>query len=91
MRQEAYRQELTRLEQTVKLRPDDADVQCELAVLFSKQRLRDKAIAHVEAALARSPEDPHILADAAETYENLGDRARALQLTQQALAKGWTD
>ena len=88
--QEAYRQELTRLEQTVKLRPDDPDVQCELAVLFSKQRLRDKAIAHVEAALARSPEEPHILADAAETYENLGNRARALQLTQQALAKGWT-
>jgi tetratricopeptide (TPR) repeat protein len=88
--EEAYRQELTRLEQTVKLKPEDPDVQRELAVLFSKQRLRAKAIAHVEAALARAPEDPHILADAAETYENLGDRARALQLTQQALAKGWT-
>jgi tetratricopeptide (TPR) repeat protein len=88
--EEAYRQELTRLQQTVKLKPEDADVQRELAVLFSKQHLRAKAIAHVEAALARAPEDPHILADAAETYENLGDRARALQLTQQALAKGWT-
>jgi serine/threonine-protein kinase len=88
--EEAYRQELTRLEQTVKLRPEDPNVQCELAVLFSKLRLRGKAIDHVEAALARAPEDPHILADAAETYENLADRARALQLTQQALAKGWT-
>ena len=44
----------------------------------------------IEAALARAPDDPSILASAGEAYENLGERSRALDLVEKALAHGWT-
>ena len=88
--QAAYREELTRLQATVKLKPDDAAIQAELGLLYSKQHLRDKALPRIEAALALSPHDAAVLASAGEAYENLGDRTRALELMGKALAQGWT-
>lgn len=87
---EAYRQEMVRLQETAKLRPDDAAVQVELGLLFAKQHLRDKALPRIEAALALAPEDAAVLAGAGEAHENLGDRARALDFVAKALAKGFT-
>jgi len=85
----AYRKELTRLEEIAKVRADDAEVQAEIGLLYSKWRRREKAVPLIEAALARSSEDPGILISASEVYENLGDRTRALDMVKQALAKGW--
>jgi serine/threonine protein kinase/Flp pilus assembly protein TadD len=87
---DALRNELRRLEETAKLGSDDAKVQVELGLLYSREGLREKAISYLDAALARSPDDPAVLVSAGEAYENLGDRGRALQLVTQALAKGWT-
>jgi serine/threonine-protein kinase len=86
---EAYREELARLEEIAKVSTDDAEVQAELSLLYSKSKLREKALARIEAALARAPEDPSILVSASEVYENLGDRTRALGLVKQALDRGW--
>lgn len=87
---EASREELVRLEEVAKVNSDDADVLVELGVLYSKLKLRGKALRYIEAALARSPDDPAVLVSAGEAYENMGDRARALELVTHALAKGWT-
>jgi eukaryotic-like serine/threonine-protein kinase len=87
---QASRHELARLEDIAKVRSDDADVQVELGLLYSKQKLREKAVPLLEAALARAPDDPSVLASAGEAYENLGDRDAALELVKKALTRGWT-
>jgi len=87
---EAFRVELTRLEKIATVSADDADVQVELGLMYSKWKLRAKAVPRVEAALALAPEDPSVLVCAGEAYENLGDRSRALELVKKALVRGWT-
>jgi eukaryotic-like serine/threonine-protein kinase len=88
--QAAYREEMARLQEVAKLRPEDAAIQVELGLLFAKQRLREQALDRVAAALALAPDDAKVLAAAGEVYENLGDRSRALQLIRKSLSKGWT-
>jgi len=84
----AYREELVRLEEAAKLKPQDAVVQCDLALLYSKQHLRRKAMPAALAALALAAHDPDVLSCAAEVYENFGDRTRALSQVKEALANG---
>jgi eukaryotic-like serine/threonine-protein kinase len=87
----AFRKELERLEEVVEVGGgDDPDIEVQLGVLYSKFGEREKAIANVEAALARTKEDPSVLARAGEAYNNVGQRERALELVRQALEKGWT-
>jgi len=87
---EASGNELARLEEIAKVRPDDAEVQVELGLLYSKGKQREKAVQLIEAALARAPDDPNVLACAGEAYENLGNRDAALELVKKSLAQGWT-
>lgn len=87
---EAFRNELARLEEIAKVSTDDVEAQAERGLLYSKWKLPGKAVPLIEAALARGPEDPGVLVRAGDAYENLGDRSRALELVKQALAKGWT-
>jgi serine/threonine-protein kinase len=77
------------LEQTVKLKPEDALTQVSLAAFYAQKGLREKAIPRVQAALARSPDDPNVLELAGETYENLGDRRHALEYIEKALKNGY--
>lgn len=86
----AFRRELARLDEIAKLGGDDAEVQVERGLLHSKWKERAKALPLIEAALARAPEDPSVLASAGEAYDNLGERSRALDLVEKALAHGWT-
>ena len=78
------------LEESVKLKPQDAITQASLAALYSEKGLREKAILRVQAALARSPDNPNVLELAAETYENLGDRRHALDYIEKALQNGYS-
>ncbi len=87
---EALQGELVRLENIADTSADDADVQAELGLLYSKLGLRERALPRIEAALALSPEDASVFVTAAEAYDNLGNRTRALELVHQALTKGWT-
>lgn len=86
----AYGQELAHLLVAAQLNADDPQMQCELAVLYSKQKQREPALRHLDNALARSPKDRSILSGAAEVYENLGDRARALDFVRRSMANGRT-
>ncbi len=88
--EEAFHKELARLEEIAKVSADDAEVQVELGLLYSKWTLRAKAIPRIEAALALAPDDPAILSSAGEAYDNFGNRSRALELVKQALVRGWT-
>jgi serine/threonine protein kinase/tetratricopeptide (TPR) repeat protein len=77
------------LEQAVKVKPEDSRTQVSLAALYAQKGLRDKAIPRLQAALARSPDDPNVLELAGETYETLGDRRRALLYVDRALQNGY--
>ena len=88
--EEAFRNEQARLEETAKVSADDAEVQVELGLMYSKWKLRGKAVPRIEAALALAPDDPAILSSAGEAYDNLDDRGRALELVKKALVRGWT-
>ncbi len=81
---------ITLLEQSVKLKPEDALLQASLASLYSEKGLREKAIPRVQAALARAPDDANVLELAGETYENLGDRSRALEYIERAVQHGYS-
>jgi serine/threonine protein kinase/tetratricopeptide (TPR) repeat protein len=81
---------LTLLEAYAAVNPQEAPVQSALSTFYAEDKLREKALAHVDSALALAPKDPSVLADVAETYEDLGDRKHALQYAQQSLKNGST-
>jgi len=87
---DAYRNEQLHLEELSKVRGDDAEVQAELGLVYSRLRVPEKAQPLIEAALVRAPDDPNILSTAAEAHENLGNRMLALELAKRALTRGWT-
>ena len=78
------------LEAYAAVNPQEAAVQSALSTFYAEDRLREKALAHVDSALALAPKDSSVLADIAETYEDLGDRKHALQYAQQSLKNGST-
>jgi tetratricopeptide (TPR) repeat protein len=71
------------------LKVGDAKAQAELGLLYSKVQQRDKAVAHLQTALAIAPADPAVLASAGEAYENFGDRQRAISYIENAIRNGW--
>jgi serine/threonine protein kinase/Flp pilus assembly protein TadD len=77
-----------RLEQTVKLKPQDAMAQSNLAVVYAHDRVVAKALSHAKTALALAPDDPEILSDVADVHELLGQRKQALDYIQKAFQKG---
>jgi eukaryotic-like serine/threonine-protein kinase len=78
------------LENFAALNLQSATVQSNLGTFYAEDKLREKALARVDSALALAPNDSGVLADVAETYEDLGDRKRALQFSQQSLRNGGT-
>ena len=84
----AWDHEIALLEQAVSESPRDAVAQSDLGLLYAKKKLREKAIPRIQSALALSPDDASVLAAAGEAYEDLGDRAQALQYIEKSLQKG---
>ncbi len=78
------------LEQYVALNANDGLAQSALGLYYSKDQLRDKAVAQAKAALKVAPKDGTVLADVSETYEILGDRKAALQYAHESLKGGAT-
>jgi len=83
----AWDREIALLEQTVRDTPRDAVAQSNLGLLYAKKRLREKAIPRIQSALALAPDDPNVLENAGQAYEDLGDRAQALQYIERACKK----
>lgn len=77
------------VEDVVKDQPQDATAQSELAGLYAKQKLREKALTRIQTAVTLSPDDPRVLINVADAYETLGDRPNALLFVEKALQKGF--
>jgi serine/threonine protein kinase/tetratricopeptide (TPR) repeat protein len=80
---------LNLLEEYASLNSREAAVQSTLSTFYAEDKLREKALARANAALAMAPEDPWVLADIAETYDDLGDRKRAIRYAQESLKNGY--
>ncbi len=78
------------LEAAVQKSQRDAGAQARLALLYAQKKLRDKALARVQSALALAPDDADVLENIGETYEMLGDRVHALQYIELSLKKGFS-
>ncbi len=86
----AQDREIALLEQAARDTPRDASVQSLLGLLYAKKRLREKAIPRIQSALALSPDDSGVLENVGQAYEDLGDRAQALQYIERSLQKGYS-
>lgn len=85
----AWDRELVLVEQVAQVTPQDATAQAILGLLYAKKKMREKAISHIQSALAVSPDDPGVLENVGEAYEDLGDRAEALKYIEKSLLKGY--
>lgn len=85
----ALEREQKLVEEAVKDQPQDSTAQSELAGLYAKQKMREKALIRIQTALAISPDDPRVLINVADAYEVLGDRPNALRNVEKALQKGY--
>ena len=85
----AWDHEIVLLEQAVRDTPRDAVAQSNLALLYAKKKLREKAIPRIQSALALSPDDVNVLENVGQAYEDLGDRDQALQYIEKSLQKGY--
>ncbi|HYT22903.1 MAG TPA: protein kinase [Candidatus Polarisedimenticolia bacterium] len=81
---------LSLLEQYASVNSQEAPVQSMLSTYYAEDKLREKALTSANAALALAPKDPDVLADLAETYDDLGDRKSAIQYARDSLKNGYT-
>ncbi len=88
--EDARRHEMPLLEQAIQLKPQDAGAHALLADLYAAQHQPEKALFHIQTAVALAPDDPQNLETIADAYANLGDRRQALHFAQQALKHGVT-
>jgi serine/threonine protein kinase/tetratricopeptide (TPR) repeat protein len=78
---------IQRIEQALSVAPQDSRAHAMLGTLYGEGD-RDKAISHIQTALRLEPKDADILADAAVTYDQLGERKRAIEYASASLANG---
>ena len=76
-------------EAAIRAEPGDARALGLLASYEVHLKWNDKAAGHVDQSLTLAPEDPEVLAQAAEVYEMLGRRQEALRRIRQAMARGY--
>jgi serine/threonine-protein kinase len=87
---QASRRALPLLEDTAKLKPQDAGVQSTLALLYATLGDREKALPHLRMVEAMAPEDRDVLVRLAEAYARLGERGKAAAWVGKALKRGST-
>ncbi len=85
----ARERELALLEEMAKLKPQDANLQANLGVLYAKKNLPDRAIPRLQSALALAPDDPGILINVGDGYEALGQRKLAIDFMEKGIQKGF--
>jgi serine/threonine-protein kinase len=68
--------------------PDDPDLQCRLAGLHALVGEHDEGVRLIELAVAADPQDPIVIGNIAGTWEDLGDRERALEWVERAFQRG---
>jgi serine/threonine-protein kinase len=88
--QSARRKAIQLLERAVKVNPQYVEAQATLAALYAKEGFRDKALDGIHTSLALSSNNQYVLSQVADAYELMGDRKKAIQYLQKAVAQGLT-
>ena len=86
--EEALRQAVRLGEIELKDRPDDPELLCDLAGYHAELENMDQSRDFLTKAIDLGPTDPGVLATIGETYEDLGDRNRALEWIEHAFNAG---
>jgi len=81
---------LAALEPYVAAHAQDAQAAARLGTLEAWSGNREKALRYTDAALTVAAKDPYVLLEAAETYDRLGDRKKALEYAHQSIQNGYT-
>jgi eukaryotic-like serine/threonine-protein kinase len=85
----ARERELTLVEERLKGMPTNAKLQSYLALLYAGKKSQERAMTHLQAALALDPDNQVVLENVGEAYERLGERSQAIKFMQKALGKGY--
>ena len=86
---EAYRKSIELEEAVHQKKPQDPEILATLAYAYAEVGDRDKSLVLLRQALALASDNPTVEYYAGEAYEILGQRASAIPLLSQALAKGY--
>jgi serine/threonine protein kinase/tetratricopeptide (TPR) repeat protein len=86
----AQDRELVLLEARAKTHTQEARLLSEMATIYAHKNQPEKAQTLLQRALALAPNDSGVLMDAAGVYEAQGNRAKAIQYTQEGLSKGFS-
>ena len=86
---QAQARERTLLEERIRISPQDAMMQADLGAVDAQQHLGEKALPHLEAALALAPNDANVLERLGEAQEFLGHRSKAIDYLHQAVNRGY--
>jgi serine/threonine protein kinase/tetratricopeptide (TPR) repeat protein len=78
---------IQRIEQALSVAPQDSRAHAVLSTLYGDTD-PEKAVSHIRTALSLKPKDPDILADAAVTFDEIGERKRAMEYASASLANG---
>lgn len=76
-------------ERAVLLNSQDADAQATLAALLALEHRKLESLVKIRTALALAPQSQSVLAEAADAYEALGDKRKAVKCLQLALHNGY--
>ena len=87
---ETFERAATMAEEVAARTPRDPYVNIDLGLYYAKLERKKESTRRLKTALTLSPQDPEIHAWAAESYEVLGDRERALELVRRALELGYS-
>lgn len=87
---EARKKTIALLQSFLKSHPQDAPSHSTLATYYAGENEKQLALREVETALALAPKDGSVLADVADTYETLGERAKAIEYAEKSLQNGDT-
>ena len=71
------------------INPRDPDVLGSLATYYASLGVADSSHIFLEQLIDLSPTDPQQLSGIGEAYELLGDRAKAIEWTEEALKRGY--
>ncbi len=84
----AHDRQLALLEKAVASNPRDGQMQSYLGLVYAQKKLHNKALPRLQSALVLAPNDNVVLENVGEAYEDLGDRAHALQYIEKSLQQG---
>jgi serine/threonine-protein kinase len=84
-----YAKAVPMVEQAIRANPASGELQGQLAELYAYTGAHAEAAKRVGAALALAPDQPEVLVRCADASDAIGQRDRAVELANKALAKGY--